>query len=108
MPAQYIHDYPIALDEFISLFRSHGLRFDLSDSAKSSVFSTEPLPENIRLRIQAVGLRCQTDGVTPCKIPTGSPSFMMQFAAKLTAKLRLRFHAFQDLLPALLALCDRY
>jgi ribonuclease HI len=104
MPAQYIHDYPIALDEFISLFKSHGLCFDLSDSAKSSVFSTEPLPENIRLRIQTVGLRCQTDGVAPCKVPTGSPSFMTQFVDKLAAKLRLRFRAFQDLLPALLAL----
>ena len=104
MPARCMHDYPAALEDFMALFKNHGLCFDLSSTAKSSVFSTYALPDATRLRIQTAGLRCQNEGVTPCKIPIGSPSFMIQFVNKLSTKLRSRFRSFQDLLPALLTL----
>jgi hypothetical protein len=101
---QHISLYPVALQDFITIFESHGLLFDFSDSAKSSVFSTNPLPEDTALQIRALNLRCQTEGITPCKIPFGSSAFMTSFVSKLTAKLNARYLAFKDLLPALLAL----
>jgi hypothetical protein len=46
-------------------------------------------------------MRCQTDGITPCKIPFGSHAFLTAFSLKALSKLRNRFEAFKDLLPAL-------
>jgi hypothetical protein len=104
MPRQASGLFPTALEEFITLFQNHGLRFDFADTAKSSVYTIVSLPDDLRVRLQALRLRCQNDGITPCKIPCGSPAFMTAFAEKAITKLRMRFKAFDDLLPALIAL----
>lgn len=101
MAPRCIDQYPAALQEFIQLFADHGLQFDLSDSAKSSVFSVSPLPASMQSQLSAIGMRCQTAGITPCKIPFGSHEFLSAFALKALSKLRNRFEAFKDLLPAL-------
>ena len=104
MPPSSLESFPEALQEFISLFQEHGLRFDLSDDAKSSVFTTAPLPVSISEKITKLHIRCQTKGIAPCKVPCGSPAYMEAFVDKATTKLRERYKAFQDLLPALVAL----
>jgi ribonuclease HI len=93
--------FPAAMQEFVQLFANHGLRFDLSDSAKSSVFSVDPLPADMQNQLCAIGMRCQTNGIAPCKIPFGSADFYSAFSLKALSKLRIRFEAFRDLLPAL-------
>lgn len=66
-----INQFPEALQEFIALFRRHGLHFDFADTAKSSVFTITPLPADINNRLQGFQIRCQTKGIAPCKIPCG-------------------------------------
>jgi hypothetical protein len=94
--------FPVVLAEFMKLFQSPGLTFDLSEAAKSSVYSVSPLPHRIVSDLRALQMRCQNDGISPCKIPRGSAAFMTAFATKVTKKLRCRFTLFRDLLPALL------
>jgi ribonuclease HI len=103
MPMSSTELYPAALGKFISLFQAHGLRFDLSDTAKSSIFTIAPLPLALQEQLRPLNIRCQNDGITPCKIPCGSSAFVAAFASKALAKLRSRYKAFDDLLPALLA-----
>jgi len=97
-----LEDLPKLLPEFIALFASHGLRFDLSDKAKSSVYSVWPLPPHIQQALARTGMRCQNEGIAPCKIPHGTDSFMNAHANKMLAKLQGRFKAFQALWPILL------
>jgi hypothetical protein len=104
MAPRSLESYPEVLQEFIQLFAEHGLQFDLGNTAKSSVFSFQPLPDATQLQLSSFGVRCQITGITPCKIPVGSPTFVSEFAAKALTKLRHRFEAFKDLLPALLKL----
>jgi ribonuclease HI len=94
--------FPETLAAFITLFREHGLLFDLKDGAKSSVYSVAPLPQNIQDAIAAVGMRCQNSGIAPCKIACGTAEFLDCHALKLTDKLHNRYDAFQALWPALL------
>ena len=97
-----IEHFPEALACFHSLFSSHGLRFDLSDSAKSSVYSVRPLPRNVQLRIESLGMRCQNEGIAPCKIACGTKAFVDAHAEKLKIKLHTRFLAFKALWRALI------
>jgi hypothetical protein len=99
-----IDAFPAVLEKFLKLFRSHGLRFDLSEVAKSSVYSEAPLPSHIVAGIQRLDMRCQNDGIKPCKIPYGSVSFCQAFADKALIKLQGRFALFKDLFPALIKL----
>lgn len=99
-----IDAFPATLEKLLRLFRSHGLRFDLSDSAKSSVYSKAPLPLHVATGIQRLEMRCQNDGIKPCKIPYGSTSFCQSFADKALIKLQGRFALFKDLFPALIKL----
>jgi hypothetical protein len=92
------------LADFLLIFRSHGLRFDLSNASKSSAFSTCPLPEPLLAMIAALGVKPQTHGIAPCKIPFGHPTFMIAHVAKQMDKLRLRASAFKALWPPLLKL----
>jgi ribonuclease HI len=101
MAPRSLDSYPVVLQEFIQLFADHGLHFDLRDTAKSSVFSLQPLPGATQLQLNALGIRCQVSGITPCKIPVGSSAFIAEFTDKALTKLRHRFEAFKDLLPAL-------
>jgi ribonuclease HI len=96
-----ISQFPELLQDFMTLFKEHGLQFDLSSSAKSSVYSVHPLPDHIKNAIQGLGVRCQNDGITPCKVPTGSRGFMEAFISKATVKLQHRYDAFKALWPAL-------
>ena len=96
-----IEVFPETLARFLSIFDAHGLRFDLSDSAKSSVYSVHALPLHIRNRITNLGMRCQNNGIAPCKIACGSKAFVDAHAEKLKAKLHNRFTAFQALWKAL-------
>jgi ribonuclease HI len=105
--ADAIARYPELLSEFIRLFYRHGLRFDLSESAKSSVYTVAPLPEPIRDAIMTVGMICQNEGIAPCKIACGTPSFLDKHASKLAFKLTNRYAAFQALWPAMLRLDRR-
>jgi hypothetical protein len=102
MPKAAMALFPLILAEFIQLFESHGLHFDLSDAAKSSVYSVDSLPIDIQEAISAVGMRCQNDGIAPCKIACGTPAFLDAHASKLTDKIRNRHAAFQALWPAML------
>ena len=96
-----IEIFPETLARFLAVFAAHGLRFDFSDAAKSSVYSVDPLPPHIRTRITAMGMRCQNDGIAPCKIACGSKAFVDAHADKLKIKLYNRFAAFQALWKAL-------
>ena len=102
MRRENLQDFPQTLSDFRALFARHGLLFDLADTAKSSVYTANPLPDDIRSHINALGFRCQTDGIAPCKIPCGTPAYMTAFANKLQAKLHIRFLAFQALWTALI------
>ena len=102
MHKDHVREYPAFVREFMQLFQKHGLQFDLSSSAKSSVFSIHPLPDDVASSFRVLGIKCQNNGIAPCKIPTGSASFIQAFAAKATAKLHNRFLAFKALWPALL------
>jgi hypothetical protein len=97
-------DYPIMLDQFLQLFHSHGLKFDLRDGAKTSVFSTSPLEPALRDAIAALGIRSQSDGIAPCKIPCGTAEFIQAFVLKSANKFRRRALAFKALWPAMLKL----
>jgi ribonuclease HI len=97
-------EYAPMLKDFMLLFHSHGLRFDLSDGAKSSAFSVSPLPAPLLLSIAELNVKTQTTGIAPCKIPFGTPSFMSSHIAKQQEKLLLRARAFRALWPALLNL----
>ena len=97
-----LKELPKLLPEFISLFSAHGLRFDLSDKAKSSVYSIWPLPSHIQHALASLGMRCQNEGISPCKIPHGTDTFMNAHASKMLAKLQGRYNAFQALWPILL------
>ncbi len=96
--------YPPMLEAFMALFRTHGLHFDLSDSAKTSVFSVLPLPNMLRDPILELGVKCQQAGIAPCKIPYGNPNFILSHVAKQQDKFMLRFSAFKALWPAMLKL----
>lgn len=97
-------DYAPMLHSFISLFSSHKLRFDLSNSAKSSAFSVFPPSPLLAAAISALGLRCQQAGIAPCKIPFGDPNYMANHISKQQDKLVLRTQSFKALWPALLKL----
>jgi ribonuclease HI len=97
-------EYPPMLEAFMALFRAHGLHFDLSDAAKSSVFSVLPLPDALRDPILNLGVKCQQVGISPCKIPYGNPNFILSHVAKQQDKFMLRFSAFKALWPAMLKL----
>jgi hypothetical protein len=97
-------NFPQMLDDFVTLFRCHGLRFDLSDDAKSSVFSILPLPEPISAAILLLGVRTQNIGIAPCKVPFGNPNFIAAHITKQQEKFMLRFNGFKALWPALLKL----
>jgi hypothetical protein len=93
--------FPDLIKDFMALFNEHGLQFDLSSNAKSSVYSVHPLPDYIKSDIELLGLRCQNDGITPCKVPTGTLSFLEAFNSKAIVKLQQRYLAFKALWPAL-------
>lgn len=94
--------YPQMLQEFFQTFRDHGLDFDLADSAKTSVFSLKPLPQNVQRALANMKVRCQTDGIAPCKCPFGTDQFMEKAMSKQMTKLKGRFDAFDVLFDALL------
>ena len=94
-------ELPVLLVEFIALFSSHGLRFDLSDAAKSSVYSVQPLPPAVQQAVVRLGMRCQNEGIAPCKIAHGTPAFVNAAATRATAKLHTRFQSMDALWPAL-------
>jgi hypothetical protein len=93
---------PKLLAEFIALFAKHGLRFDLSDTAKSSVFSIQPLSPSLQQALQEIGMRCQNEGIAPCKIACGTDKFVSNDATKKIAKLKGRYVVFNALWPILL------
>jgi hypothetical protein len=92
------------LEAFMKLFRDHGLRFDLSDTAKSSVFSVTPPSDELRDSIHALGVKCQQVGIAPCKIPFGHPTYVTSHVSKQHQKFVLRASAFKALWPAILKL----
>ncbi len=92
------------LSEFIKLFVRHGLKFDFSDAAKTSVFSVFPLPSLVELSFADLPIKLQQTGIAPCKIPFGNPNYIVAHVAKLEDKFRLRAKAFQALWPAFLKL----
>jgi hypothetical protein len=96
--------YPERLREFFGIFADHGLSFDFAEIAKTSVYSLNPLPGITQSRLQQLGLRTQTEGISPCKIPIDTESFVASYTQKALTKLTTRFHAFEALWPALLAL----
>jgi hypothetical protein len=102
MRRENLQEFPQALSDFCALFARHGLQFDLTNTAKSSVYTVQPLPDEIRSRINALGIRCQNNGIAPCKIPCGTPAYMTAFANKLQAKLHFRFLSFTALWTALI------
>ncbi len=93
---------PNLLDEFIALFAAHGLRFDLSDTAKSSVYSVHPLPAPVQRAIAHLGMRCQNEGIAPCKIPHGTSAFMDKYASRALDKLGNRYQSMEALWPVLI------
>jgi ribonuclease HI len=96
--------YPHRLREFFDTLAAHGLLFDFTNDAKTSVYSTKPLPLPIQLQLHEMGLRTQTDGIAPCKIPIGTPAFVALFLEKAATKLKARFESFEALWPALLTM----
>ena len=94
-------EFPSLLAEFIALFSAHGLRFDLSDTAKSSVYTVNPLPLPVQRDIALLGMRCQNDGIAPCKVAHGTPAFMDKHAAKALTRLHIRYQGFEALWPVL-------
>ncbi len=90
------------LQEFFDTFTAHGLEFDLTNAAKTSVFTRKPLPQSVQRALSKMNVRCQTDGIAPCKCPTGTTEYMEKFMNKVTNKLQGRFHAFDRLLDVLL------
>ena len=97
-----INNFPSIVEDFIALFNAHGLRFNLSDAAKSSVYSVHPLSLSVQQRLKLIGMRCQNDGIAPCKIAHGNVAFMKAHADKLLLKLRTRYASFQALWPTLI------
>jgi hypothetical protein len=97
-------DFAPMLCDFLALFTAHGLLFDLSTDAKSSVFSVHPLPAQLQNAIAALGVHTQNLGITPCKIPYGNPNFIVTHVGKQQDKFSLRASAFKALWPALLKL----
>jgi hypothetical protein len=100
--ADQVERYPEMLEEFFKTFREHGLDFDFQEGAKTSVFSQAALPIHIRTKLSEIGIKCQTDGIAPCKCPFGSPAFMSKCVSKSTTKLEQRFLALKMLWPAML------
>ena len=96
------NDCPELIDEFIQLFKSHGLHFDMSDAAKTSVFSKLPLDLSTQHRLQAIGIKSQQKGIAPCKIPYGTDDYVRAHVKKQMAKFEIRFKGFEALWPALL------
>jgi len=96
------HEAPELIAEFIQLFNDHGLRFDMTDSAKTSVFSKVPLHPSIQHRLQAIGIRTQQRGIAPCKVPYGTEDFIKAHVKKQMDKFEMRFKGFEALWPALL------
>jgi ribonuclease HI len=94
--------YPQMLDDFFQTFSEHGLEFDLNISAKTSVYSRKPLPQNTQKALAKINVRCQNEGLAPCKCPFGTDSFMSNFMTKQTTKLQGRYEAFDALWNALL------
>jgi ribonuclease HI len=94
--------YPEMLKDFFDTFSRHGLEFDFSDTAKTSVYTIKPVAADICLRLNAMGLKCQNDGIAPCKAPIGTPTFTRAFIEKAIRKLTARFEAFEALWPAML------
>jgi ribonuclease HI len=97
-------NYPTMLAEFTAVFNSHGLTFDVSNTAKTSVFSRLPLPPALQSSIHALNIRTQTEGIAPCKIPFGTDAFIQKHVSKQIDKFKLRAGAFEALWPALLKL----
>jgi ribonuclease HI len=96
--------YPIMLAQFLQLFLSHGLKFDLSNTAKTSVFTKMPLPSVLNDEIIKLNIRVQCNGITPCKIPCGTVDFISEHVLKAANKFRRRALAFKALWPAMLKL----
>jgi len=94
-------NFPNVVNEFIQLFARHGLIFNLSDTAKSSIYSVHALPAPIQARFKSIGMRCQNEGIAPCKIPHGTPQFMEKHAANQIQKLGNRYQGLQALWLAL-------
>jgi ribonuclease HI len=97
-------EYAVMLGEFLALFRSRGLKFDLSNTAKSSVFSVLPLASELLEAISSLDVRTQQRGIAPCKIPFGNPNFIAAHVLKQQTKMILRAKTFGALWPALLKL----
>lgn len=97
-------DYPPMLLNFLTLFRSHGLKFDLSNDAKSSIFSVLTPSPRLLLNLLPLGVKTQQSGIAPCKIPYGDPNFIATHVTKQQDKLLLRVRSFKALWPALLKL----
>ena len=100
-PSQ-VQRYPQMLQDHFSTLEAHGLRFDFSDTAKTSVYSVKPLPANVQKALNKMNIRCQTDGIAPCKCPFGTERYVSAFMSKATIKLQGRFDAFDALWDALL------
>ncbi len=96
--------YPDMLSKFFATFKRHGLEFDFADDAKTSVFTTSPLPSHVQAKLQAIGIKCQSEGIAPCKCPFGTAAYMKKFVDRATTKLQNRFQAFKMLWPAMLHL----
>lgn len=97
-----VQRYPAMLEDLFTTLNAHGLTCDLSDASKTSVFSVKPLPLNVQNALSKMNVRCQNDGIAPCKCPFGTEQFMAAFMSKLTTKLQGRFDAFEALWSALL------
>lgn len=96
------NDCPELIAEFIQIFAKRGMHFDLSDSAKTSVFSKSPLPPPVLKRLQVIGIKSQQKGIAPCKIPYGTDEFIQAHVKKQMTKFEIRFRGFEALWPALL------
>jgi hypothetical protein len=89
VPAPLVHLLPAIATEFKDLLTAHGLVLNF-DSDKSFVFSLVPLPLPSIQELLAIGLRCNNDGMAPCKIPFGTVEFISKKIDKAILKLRSR------------------
>jgi len=100
-PSQ-VNAYPGMLAHFVAHLKEHGFDFDLTDTAKTSIYTAKPLPRKVASQLNAMGFRCQNEGIAPCKSPIGTPAFLKNFVDKALAKLQLRYESFQLLWIAML------
>ena len=96
------YEYPAMLKEFFGTLNARGFEFDFADTAKTSVYTVDPLPASVRASLSKLGLKTQNDGIAPCKCPIGSDEYVAKFTSGLENKLTARCQSFHALWPAML------